>query len=64
MSTKKKAAKKAAKPAEAAKPKAIKVEAVKPIAEAGGYYKKGDTFEVTPKRAEALGKLVKPASDE
>lgn len=61
MSQKKTAAKKAAKPAE---PKAVKVEAVKPIAEAGGYYKKGDTFEVSAKRAKALGPLVKPASDE
>lgn len=42
----------------AAKIKTITVTATAPLYEAGTQYKKGDTFETTPERAEALGELV------
>lgn len=45
------------------KPKTVKVTALRSLAEPSGVYAAGDTFETTPERAKALGKLVKPASD-
>ena len=58
----KKAAKKAAS-APKVETKKPSFEVVKRLAEVGEVYKPGDKIQLTKKRAEALGDLVKPASE-
>ena len=42
-------------------PTTVTVIVIAPLAENGAHYAAGDTLETTPKRAAALGDLVKPA---
>lgn len=59
----KKAAKKAAAPVKTEAKKPV-FEVVRRLSEDGEVYQPGEQITLTKKRAEALGALVKPASDE